>query len=714
MANSLDSIFNPTSVAVIGASEVPGKASERRTRSLIEGGYGGKIYLINPKRNQVFSHRSYPSISDVEGEVDLVMVVVGARLLATSVSESIRKGAKGIVVITAGVGEAQGQLGEEGKKIEKQILDEALGKGTYIIGPNCSGLFSASADLNLLGVPRLKKGNLAVIAQSGNVIDSLTHYARLMDVGFSKIVSIGNAVGVKLHEYLEYLGGDPQTKVIAVYLEGIEHGDQLMKVARQVTKLKPIVALKAGRTQAGVRAVVSHTASLAGNDAIVDALLRQAGILRVSNVDDLFDVANVLLNSPVPKGNRVAILSEGGGDAAIAADNSEKYGLDVPVLAPATQKEIEPNLLTGMAATNPIDYGGTAEEDPHVIAKCAEACMLDDAIDAIYVTGFFGGFKDIIAPHVAEIEKATSKELFELVSVYQKPLVVHTSFARQPIESLDLLKANGIPVFESSERAAECLGALAKYAENSRKVTNAETPKETSIVPSIVESIFRTATQEKRSNLLETEARKLLLQYGICSLKAKIAQSASEACAICEEFGQPVAMKIVSPDIIHKSDVGCVKLDVWGREQVTCSFREIIRNAKKVCSEEQIVGVLVSPMAPAGPHFIVGMMRDPQFGPVLMFGLGGILVEVLRDVAFRILPVTWQDVDEIVKEIRGYRLLEGVRGEKPKDTGSLKELIKRLSDMAIANPKIREVDLNPVIVHESGASIVDVRIIISQ
>ena len=712
MRQQLEKIFNPDSVAVIGASEVPGKASERRTRSLIEGGYRGKIYLVNPKRTQIFSRRAYPSILDIDGPVDLVMIVVAPRFIPSAVADSIKMGAKGIIIITAGLGEAQGEIGEEGKRIEQEILAEASRAGTYIIGPNCSGMFSASAEMNLLGVPPLKKGSLSIIAQSGNVIDSLTHYAQLRGLGFSKIVSAGNAIGVKFHEYIDYLKDEPETEVIAIYLEGINEGNKLIRIARETVKKKPIVVLKVGETAAGARAAASHTGSLAGDNMIVDAAFRQAGIIRVPNADELFDVATVLSNCPLPRGNRVAILSEGGGDNAIAADNAGRYGIEVPILSQATQEKIKPFLFAGMATANPIDYGGTAEENPHVITECVKVCMEDEKIDAVFTTGFFGGFKDIIAPHIAELEEQTSRELVGLVNKYKKPLIVHTSFAREPIKSLDILKSSGIPVFESSERSAQSLHLLMKYADDKKKVAEIQAHEGVAQERPAVKVIFKKVKDEGRSNLLETESRELLKEYGVTLPQARLVTNVQEAVSAADKMGYPLAMKVVSPDIIHKSDAGGVKLNLNSTQEVEKGFEEILKNAKRVTSRERILGVLLSPMVLPGQECIIGMIRDRQFGPVIMFGLGGIFVEVLKDVAFRVAPLAQEDIDDMVREIKGYPVLEGIRGESCKDIEALKSTLAKLSQIAIDNPEIREVDLNPVIVHEKGASIVDSRIII--
>ena len=709
MERSLEKVFNPQSVAVIGASEVPGKASERRTRSLLEGGYNGDVYLINPKRSELFGRKAYPNITEIDKEVDLVMIVVAPRFLVSAVADSVKMGAKGIIIITAGLGET----GEEGKKIEAEVLNEAAKTGAYVIGPNCSGMFSASAEMNFLGVPRLKKGSISVLAQSGNVIDSLTHYARMKGVGFSKIISVGNAIGVNFHEYIEYLKDDPDTKAIMMYLEGIKEGNSMVRVVRETVKKKPVIALKVGRSGAGARAAASHTGSLAGDDIIVDAAFRQAGIVRVSNVDELFDMAEVFCDSPLPKGNHVAILSEGGGDNSVAADNAELFGMEVPVLSEETQEKMRPFLLEGMPASNPIDYGGTAEENPHMITECVKVCVEDDQVDGVYITGFFGGFKDIIAPHVAEIEEQTSRDLVGLVKKHEKPIFVHTSFARGDIESLNILKTAGVPVIESSDRASQCLGALMKFALNQKKISEMTIPSSEAKERPAVKAIFKKALDENRSNLLETESRALLEEYGISLPEAILAHSPEEAIEAARKMPYPLAMKVVSPDIIHKSDAGGINLDLKDEKDVENAFKEILNSAGKVTTKERVLGTLISPMAAKGQECIIGMIRDSQFGPVIMFGLGGIFVEVLKDVSFRVAPLAEEDIDEMIKEIKGYKILTGIRGEKAKDINAIKNILAKLSEIAINHAEIEEIDLNPVIVHEKGVSIVDSRIIIS-
>jgi len=365
-----------------------------------------------------------------------------------------------------------------------------------------------------------------------------------------------------------------------------------------------------------------------------------------------------------------------------------------------------------MPASNPIDYGGTAEENPHMITECVKVCMEDDQVDGIFLTGFFGGFKDIIAPHVAELEEKASKDMVDLVQKYTKPLFVHTSFARDPIKSLDILKAAGVPVIESSERTAQCLSALMHFSINQKKISRMQIPTGAAKERPAVKKLFKKVGEEKRHNLLETEARELLKEYHISLPEAELANNLDKAVEAGNRLGYPLAMKVVSPDIIHKSDAGGIKLGLNNQEDIKRAFKEIVENAEKVVTKEKILGTLISPMAKKGQECIIGMIRDAQFGPVIMFGLGGIFVEVLKDVSFRVAPLAAEDIDEMVKEIKGYKILTGIRGEKPKDIEAIKDILVRLSEIVIDNPEIKEIDLNPVIVHEKGASIVDSRVIL--
>jgi len=706
MISGLGKIFNPDSIAIVGASEIPGKAGERRTRSLIEGGFKGKIYPVNPKRERIFSLKAYPGLKNIDGDVDLVMTIVPVNAISSVVSESAEKGAKGVIIITAGFGET----GEHGKKVEQDIVDIAHTVDLRIIGPNCSGIFSSEKEMNLLGIPSIKRGPFSVVAQSGNVIDSLTHYARLKDIGFSKIISVGNAIDVGFVEYLEFLRDDQYTKVILLYMEEIKNGAKFLEFAREVSKKKPIVAIKVGRTEAGKRAASTHTGSIAGNEFITEAAFNQAGIIRAYSVDEMFDIAKTLVSLPRPKGNRVAVLSEGGGDNAITVDNAVTQGLGVNILSEETQDKLKPFILKGLKPINPVDYGGTAEENPHqIIPACCGVCMEDEGVDAIIITGCFGGFKEIIAPHVEEYEKEASKKLIELVNKYKKPVLVNTSFANEKIESLRILEQGGIPVIESSERVAKCASVLVRAAENQVRFGGRRPVKKKPSPKTAVQVLINQVIKE-RSNLLEIESRTILEQYGITIPPAQLVSSSREAVEKAEGFGYPVVLKVISPDIIHKSDAGVVKINLKTPAEVESAFNEVMEGAKRVVA--QIKGVLVLPMMPQGEECIIGMVRDKSFGPVLMFGLGGIFTEILKDFSIRILPLDRNDIDEMISSIRGFPLLCGARGRTKKDLAALNHILQKVADIAVDYPEIEEIDLNPVVVYESGAYVLDSRMIV--
>ena len=701
--NNIHSIFFPNSIAIIGATAAPGKAGGRRTSSLLEGGYEGKIYFVNPKRDYIYGRRVYKRLLDIEGKVDLVLIVVSKKFLLEAVSDAAQKGAKAAVIITAGFSDAN----KEGYYLNREILRIARNSGMRIIGPNCSGIFNASAKINLLGVHPIKKGTLSIISQSGNIIDSIVHFARLRDIGFSKIISIGNAIDLDIHEYLQFLGDDPETSVILIYIEGIKDGAKFIKIAREITKEKPILAIKVGKTEAGSRAARSHTGAMTGDDFIYNEAFKQAGIIRVNSIDELFDIASVFnIDLPFPKGKGVAILSEGGGDNAIAADNIEQFGLEVPILSEETQKKLKPYLMEGVGISNPVDYGGKAEEAPHeIIPPCCEACLQDNAVDIVLITGFFGGYKEIIGSYTERLEEKTSYKLIKLLKEYKKPIIVNTSFAREPIKALDILKENNIPVIESSIRTAHCISALVRYAEIRKR--DSKFPDLPSLRTLEGEKIIRRVYEESHYSLLETEAREFLNICGIPMIPSYFAGSIDEAIKGADNIGYPVAMKIVSRDIQHKYDVGGVRLGIRDEYELKQAFDEVIENVTKFTSD--IRGVLLLPMVPPPGRIecLASVIRDKNFGTVITFGIGGIFTEVLKDISVRVLPITEEDIDDMIKEIKAYPILKGIRGRKSKDINAIKELLIRLAKIAEDYPEIEEIELNPFMVHEKGISIVD-------
>ncbi|RLB10156.1 MAG: hypothetical protein DRG27_03605, partial [Deltaproteobacteria bacterium] len=506
---------------------------------------------------------------------------------------------------------------------------------------------------------------------------------------------------------LEFLGNDHETKVIACYIEGIKDGARLVQIARDITKKKPIVAIKVGRTKAGSRAAHSHTGSMTGDDFICDEAFKQAGIIRVNAIDELFDITSVFdTDIPFPKGKGVAILSEGGGDNAIAADNIEQFGLDVPLLSEETQQKLKPYTMEGVGISNPVDYGGKAEEAPHeIIPPCCKACLEDPAIDIVLITGFLGGYREIIGDYIEEFEEEACHKLVSLLREYKKPIIVNTSFAREKIKALDILRNNNIPVIESSIRAAHCISALVRYAEARRRsfsfpqLPDLRTEKGLSII----EKVYA----KGHINLLETEAREFLKACGIPMIPDYFAKSLDDAIKGAEQIGYPVALKVVSRKIQHKYDVGGVKLGITDRDKLINAFNEIMENVQKVTKD--IEGILILPMVPppGKVECLASVIRDKNFGTIITFGLGGVFTEVFRDISVRVLPVAEEDIDSMIKEIKAYPILKGIRGKKPKDIKAVKDLLIRLAKIAEDYPEIEEIELNPFMVHEKGISIVD-------
>ncbi|OLS22334.1 MAG: Succinyl-CoA ligase [ADP-forming] subunit alpha [Candidatus Heimdallarchaeota archaeon LC_3] len=701
-----EKILNPRSIAIIGASEISGKLAERRTKSLLNGNFEGKIFLINPKRAFIFNRKAYSSILDVEEVIDLVMIVIPVEFISKAVKDCITKGVKGIVIMTAGFREA----GEKGKLLEQEIISLASHNGVRIMGPNSNGIFSASGKMNLLGVPNIAFGPLSIIAQSGNIIVSLTHYAERRSIGINKIISAGNAQGIELSEIIEYLNNDPGTKVIILYIEEIRNGVKFLEAARACVKDKPIVALKIGSSSSGRRSALSHTGSLTGDEIIVNAAFKQAGIIRVHNVDELIDVATSLANLPHPKRNNVAIISEGGGDFTVAADNAERYGLKLPIISKKSQDLIRPLVLKGVSIVNPIDYGASAEEHPEDIHKIVEILMKEEIIDSIFITGFFGGYEQIIASHIGKQEKETSQKLIELMSQYQKPIIVHSSFGEEAVEALRILKKNNIFVSSSSERAMQCLASITHYSLRKKQLAKAKKIINTKMASKLT-ILSQDREFQRLNNPNEFIIRELLQRHQIEISKHYLVNTIEEAVEKAKKIGFPVVCKVVTSPIIHKSDIGGVKLHLHTVENVRKAFTEIYERVGKFVSREYIQGVLITAMAPKGIECIIGLKRDPQFGQVVLFGLGGIYVEVIKDVSIKVLPLTDLDLEEIITELKCYPLFTGIRGQESVNIEKIKKLILDLVNFFLIYPEIKEMDLNPVIFHKNGFTIVDARIL---
>jgi len=709
MSEDLDFIFNPHSVAVVGATDNPLKWGNWITKSLIESAWKGKVYPINAKGGTVCGNYAYRKISDVDEPVDLVLVGIPAKFVPDTVRQCVEKKVKGIVIITSGFGET----GKEGKGLERELVEMARKGGTRIVGPNCAGIYNSSAGLNASIVSFLK-GPITLISQSGNFGLNLSFFAKKRGLGFSKWISFGNQADILFHEFLDYVKDDIDTKVILVYMEGLKNGRDFLKVAIETTKSKPMIILKIGSSSAGARSSISHTGALAGSNNVYDAAFKQAGIIRVNNSYELLDVGEAFSKCPLPKGNRIAILSDGGGDATMAADAAERGDLEVPLLSEETRRKLREVIPTGAvhSLNNPVDFA--SEADLWCFAKCSEVLLQDPNIDGVIICGGFGSYKDAF-PGFESVEEEISPVISQLQKKYGKPIILESNFFVERPKSLEILSEQGVPVYgnvEIATKSMSCLVTYSKYLAQSKG--EREEPLCSSLDrPNLVDRVIEEVRSAGRINLMESEARAILREFSLPNSDFGTAKSTNEAVQIAEEIGYPVVMKILSPEIIHKSDAGGVKLNLKNDFEVRNAFAEITNNAITYNRTAEIHGVIIEPMEKKGIEVVIGMIKDPTFGPTVMFGLGGIFVEILKDVSFRVAPITKTDAREMIEQIKGFPILGGMRGQKPSDIDALVDIILKLSAFGLEVPDVSEVDLNPVLALPEGASIVDARIILS-
>ncbi len=694
----LKAFFSPRSVAVVGASAVPGKMGYILMDNIIRGGYQGKLYAINPKGGEILGHAAYPSIGDVPGEVDLAVIVIPAAAIPDTVDACGQKGVKALLIISAGFREA----GPEGARRERDVVARAQKYGMRILGPNVLGLIDTISKLNAtFATTMARPGDIAFFSQSGALGSAILDWSCEENLGFSHFVSLGNKADVNEIDLLQVWGDDPHSRVILAYLEGIADGTAFMKVARQVTRKRPVIAIKSGTTVAGTRAISSHTGSLAGSERAYEAAFSQTGIIRAQSVQELFDYAEVFSYQPMLRGNRIAIVTNAGGPGILATDALDRVGLDLARFAKETVEAMAPYLPETANLYNPVDVIGDARSDRYRAAM--EAVLRDPGVDGVAV---------LLTPQAMTDVLDIARTVLEIARAYDKPVV--TSFIGGEVveQAVQLFQQNRIPTYPFPERAIYAFGAMEQYRRwlerPPQRLAHFKVGSER------VRQVFARAHNESRPNLGEVEAREVLEAYGLRVPRATLAHSPEEAVKLAGEIGYPVVMKIASPDILHKSDIGAVKVGLGKPGDVRDAYELIEYRAQRHNPDAEIWGVLVQQMIVGGKEVIIGMSRDPQFGPMLMFGLGGIYVEVMKDVVFRIAPIDRVEAREMVESIRSFPLLKGVRGEPPADVDAVVDTILRISQLVTDFPEIVEMDVNPLIVHEAGqgATVLDARMIL--
>lgn len=709
----LDKVLNAKSVAIIGASKSKTKRGYQAIKTLKADGFEGQIYPVNPKEEMILGLPCYKDITEIEGQVDLALITTPARTIPGILKRCGEKNVSGAVIIAGGFRE----LGEKGKELEKQVVDAAKETGVRLIGPNTSGMINLKSNLNLVGIQNAPKGNIGLLCQSGNMALTLITEATIRKhEGFTYYVGVGNESDIKFHEYLEFFRNDPDTKSILMYVEGMSEGRKFLQEAHKTSREKPIILLKSGRSATGKKSAGSHTGSLAGMSQVAKLAYERAGCIVIENSDELFPVAETLSSQPAIKNNAIAILADGGGHATIAADLLSDHGVQLPELSEKTKGKLQKILPEAASLINPVDVAGGTDSDPSLFADCAKIILKDPSVGGLLVVGLFGGYGIRFEKSLAVGEEAAAHRFGKMVGKRKKPIFIHSLYSSYESHALDLLRHYDIPVHDSLDISCKCVASLCKYGsyvKSYQTKTNFQFNWTAKAKPEGTQ-IIDNARKEGRHVLLEHEAKQLIRLHGAPTDVGSIATSKEEAWQIARSFKGDAVLKIVSPDILHKSDAGGVKLGLGSEKQVKKAYEQIIKSAAAYNPDADIRGILVAPMAKKGLEIIIGTKIDEQFGPVIMYGLGGIMVEIMKDVTFWVLPVSPTACKKMLEDTRSSIILHGVRGHPGYDKKTLKKLISMCSELIESYPQIQEMDLNPVLLYEQGLNVVDARIILKK
>lgn len=695
----VESVFlSPKSIAVIGASDKEGSVGRTITSNIMND-FKGTVYPISPTRPQVFNKKAFKSVLDVPKPIDLAVIVTKNTIVPTVLEECGKKKIKGVIVITAGFKEVD----EEGAKLEQQLKDIAKKYNIKVIGPNCLGVMNLDPktmmNSTFLKVTP-KSGQIALVSQSGAICAALVEDASAQDIGFSAVVSMGNKAAMTEIEVLKMLANHKQTKVIVMYLEDMGDGQEFLRVCKNITRKlkKPVIVLKSGRSPEGAKAAMSHTGALMGSDEIYDALLKQSGALRVDTMEELFDYAVAFSKQPLPAKGDLVIVSNAGGPAIISTDACSKLGIKMANID-SIRPKIDSVIPPWGSSRNPVDIVGDADFN-----------RFKNVLDRVLSHPNVGSVITMCTPSGTLDYDKLAEVIVEMSKKYKKTMLASLMGLDEGITNRKILSDGGVPYFTYAEGAIRALHAMQKFAKwvstPPGKATKFKVSKEKA------KKIFATVKREGRKNLLEEEGQEILRAYGFPLPKSTLAKSEKDAIKIAKKIGFPVVMKIASPQIIHKSDAGGVKVNLQNDAEVKSAFKEIVANAKKYDKKAEVKGVLVVEMVKGGKEMIIGSKLEPGMGPVVMLGMGGIYVEVLKDVTFRLAPVTDKEADDMISSIKTKKILEGVRGEKSSDKTKLSECIQRISQLVTDFDEIKELDMNPVLVMEKGkgCKILDVRI----
>ena len=685
MTSSLTPFFDAKGVAILGASTNPRKLSYGILENLISYGYKGEVYPVNPNASEILGKKAYASITDVPDPVELAVVVLPVTVIMDTMKEIGERGIKAVVIITGGFRE----LGEEGAKVERAVKELARSYGMRVVGPNCVGTIDVRTGLDstfIKGLP--PAGPIAFISQSGAICGGVIDLIINSKIGFSHFASLGNEMDVTEADMLEYFAEDENAKVIAMYVEGIQDGPRFMEVARRVSRKKPIVFLKAGKNDAGAKAVSSHTGSLAGSYTAYQAALAQAGVVEVETISQLFNVAWALGTQPLPAGKRVAMTTNAGGAAALAADSLAFNGFELAQISPEIQQTLRTKLNPSAQVSNPVDMLGSVSPEDYIWSL--SNLDADQGVDVLL---------PILVPQSLVDTEGVANSWIEIGRKTQKTLLTCLMGERSTLEAEQSLNMAGVPVYAFPDEAGRVLKGMMQYKQ---LLTKPE------FKPVAVDNVEKNKMEAALALVDGTQAvgdyetRIMLEAYGIASVPGDLAGGVEEAVEIAEKAGYPVVLKIVSEDILHKSDSGGIALNINNSDALRVEYSNLMERIAKNEPNARIRGVMVEQMAPKGVEVIVGMRRDTTFGPMMMFGLGGTMVELLKDISFKVAPLTSEDIDEMIEDTLAGKLLKGYRGSPKADIEAVKQVIASLSQLSMDTPAISEIEINPLIVYPEG------------
>lgn len=702
ITKKLTSLFNPKVVAIVGASANEGNVGHSLVRNIIGSGFDGIVYPVNPKRSNILGVKTYPSLQDIPDKVDLAIIATPAKTVLPIIEDCGMAGVSGIVLISAGFAEA----GEEGIAMTKEILKTVRKYNMRLIGPNCLGFIRPSIKLNASFANRMAlPGNIAFISQSGALCTAILDWSIKMNVGFSHFVSIGSMIDVSFDDLIDYFGSDPHTSSIVIYMESLKDARKFLSAARAYARNKPIIVLKAGSSAEGAQAAMSHTGSLAGNDFVFDAAFKRAGVIRVDTIGELFHIAQSLAMQPKPAGKKMAMITNAGGPGVIATDLLSSKGGELAKLSEETIEELNKHLSPYWSHNNPIDVLGDA--GPKEYRKAVEVCVNDPNVDGILV---------ILTPQAMTDSSAIAREIVNIPNIHKKTVLASWMGADDVAEGRQILEQNNIPVYSIPENAVRCFMYMHDYRRNLKTIHQ---------TPAVIPSAFEPKTEENRqliSDVLadgrtvmtEFEAKKLMDNYQIGVIKNGIATSEEEAVKLSQEIGFPVVMKIASPDILHKTDVGGVVLNIKTKEDAARYYTQIMESAREAMPEADIRGVFVEQMMKKRYELIIGCKKDPIFGPTIVFGMGGVAVEVFKDTTVGLPPLNMALALRLIEDTKVYKLLKGYRGMPAADIESIQFLLYKFAYLIMDFPEIAEIDINPFGVDENGGVVLDAKVVLEE